>query len=74
MSRGGMYRRDNGEEIIWPSQMVWKETDAEELVWALGELLDILMDKNIITPQDAIDVIPYAENGFTANPPTEREL
>lgn len=67
--RGGLYDKETGKDVIWPSQMVYKETDSEQLAYALGELLDILMDRGLISAQDAIDVIPYADRCFTASPP-----
>lgn len=67
MSRGGLYYKDTEKDVVWPSEMIDHECGSEALAAALGELLNILMDKGVISNQDAIDIVPNASIWYTAD-------
>jgi hypothetical protein len=69
MARGGIYDRSDGKEYQWPSQLIDKEMGSENLAYALGTLLDVLLDKGVISAEDAIEIIPGADRWFTPTPP-----
>lgn len=70
MSRGGIYDKQDGKEYQWPSQIIDKEMDSENLAYALGALLDVLLDRGVITAGDAIEIIPGADRWLTLSRPT----
>lgn len=67
VSRGGLYYKDTEKDVVWPSEMIDHECGSEALAAALGELLNILMDKGVISNQDAINIVPNASIWYTAD-------
>jgi len=65
MARGGIYDKETGKELEWPDRLIDKDMDSEALAYALGNLLNILLDRDVITAQDAIETIPGADRWFT---------
>lgn len=66
--RGGFYDSETGRELQWPSQMMNKDMDTEMVVYALGDLLDCLLDRNLIDRQDVMDILPQSR-WYTLTPP-----